>query len=59
MHVNSIDPANIPASAAITRQAQAVGEMQLALLKQIAASQEQLAWILQAAGSGRNIDTQA
>lgn len=47
------------AMAAMVRQLQSISEIQAAVMSQIAASQEQMAAILAAAGVGQNIDVQA
>jgi len=46
-------------AATITRQLQANAEMQMAVLKQMAESQQQMAEMLHALGVGLNVDIQA
>jgi hypothetical protein len=45
--------------AAMVQQLQAVSEMQTAILKSIAASQQQMAEMLHAMGVGQNVDIHA
>ena len=54
-----ITPATNSAVTALARHVQAVTEMQTAVMKQIAESQQQLADMLAALGIGQNIDIQA
>ncbi len=45
--------------AAMVRELQTISEMQTAIMKSIAASQQQMAEMLHEMGVGRNIDTHA
>ena len=47
------------AMATIVRQLQTVSEMQTAIMKSIAASEQQMAAMLQAMGVGQNVDVKA
>jgi hypothetical protein len=45
--------------AIIVRELQTIGEMQTAIMKSIAASEQQMAEMLHAIGVGRNVDVKA
>ena len=47
------------AMAAIVKQLQTISEVQMAVMQQIATSQQDMAALLAAAGIGQNIDLQA
>ena len=58
MQISDVNVANSAISVA-AQQMQAVTEMQMELIKSMAESQEQLIAMLNAAGVGQNVDTQA
>jgi hypothetical protein len=58
MHISDVNVGN-SAIAVAAQQVQAVTEMQMELIKTMVESQEQLVAMLNAAGVGLNVDTQA
>jgi len=58
MDVGQVSASTTAVTTAV-RQLQAVAEAQIAIMKSISDSQQQMAQILQAAGIGQNLDLQA
>ncbi len=57
-----MDVSQVSASSAVTavvRELQAINKIQMAIMKSMADSQQQITEMLQAAGIGQNIDVQA
>ena len=60
MDVGQVSSVSTPnAVTAVVRELQTKNEMQMAIMKNISDSQQQMAEMLQAAGIGRNLDVQA
>ncbi len=59
MDVSQISTPATAAAAVVVKEVQAANEMQMAIMKSISDSQQQMAEMLRAAGIGQNLDVQA